>query len=383
MGSRKQKRVLAREYSYDSYDLSVAVYRVVVRIYGENSLMGLNAWGFLSIPMVFLAVDVGPTEKARGIQGQFRLKHVLLRGIFNVAENSVSCYVKEKFQGEAERFLNEIEKELDINSIYRGKAITINREFLNLTGVSTEGIVFPSRTETLLRSQLWSIIEEPEACAAMSVYPQRKILFHGPFGSGKTLAALLTAKKGVEHKWTVIYMPPAEGLSQRSGLGLAIARKYQPAIFLMEDIDHEQRRDDPYGFRQVLADIDGLTSKGAKVIIVMTTNFKDKIAASILRPGRIDQMIEFELLMRDEIRDLIKKQIPPDRLSDDIDWDEVFSFSSTYPPAFLKGMATNAALRAVGEGKDRVTQDMLIEAAKDLRFQFEACEKAISTGQYL
>lgn len=378
-----KKLSLFRLYEYDPFDISVAVYRVIVRLYGTNAVFGQRILLRLG-PLPLVSVKTGLREESRGIQGAFRIKHSRLVGGFFVDNSSVYCNVREKYQQEAEKFLDAILEELNERSIYRNKAFSLDREFLDLDIVSEDDVVFSRRTEMLLKSQLWAIIEKTESCLAMNIPQRRKILLHGIFGSGKTLVALLTAKKAIKNGWTVIYMPPTD---RREAMvmefGLQLARKYQPAVFIIEDIDREQRVEDPYVFRKTLANMDGVVSKGAKIIIVMTSNSIDKIGGPLLRPGRIDQVIALERLGCEETRKLIQKLIPKDRLSVDIDWEEVFGACAMYPPAFIVGMAEGAALTAVESESGTVTQQMLIEAAGNLQFQYEACEKTLRTGQYI
>lgn len=378
-----KKLSLSRAYECDPFDISVAMYRVIARRYGTDAIFGLRRL-LRSEPLPFVSVKTGLREESRGIQGAFRIKHQRLVSEFFMDNSSVYCNVREKFKEEAEKFLDAIFEELNERSIYRNKAFSLDREFLDLDIVSEDDVVFYPKTETLLKSQLWAIIEKAESCLDMNIPRRRKILLHGMFGSGKTLVALLTAKKAIKNGWTVIYMPPTDRREAKvMELGLQLARKYQPSVFIIEDIDHEQRVEDPYVFRKMLANMDGVVSKGAKIIIVMTSNSVEKIGGPLLRPGRIDQVIALERLGCEETRKLIQKRIPKDRLYADINWEEVFGACAMYPPAFIVGTAEGAALAAVESESGMITQEMLIEAAENLRFQYEACEKTIRTGQYI
>lgn len=378
-----KKLSLFRVYEYDPFDVSVVMYRVIARRYGINAIFGLRRLFRLG-PLPLVSVKTGLREESRGIQGAFRIKHSRLVGEFFMDNSSVYCDVREKYQQEVEKLLDAILEELNERSIYRNKAFSLNREFLDLDIVLEDDVVFSSKTETLLKSQLWAIIEKKESCLSMNIPQRRKILLHGIFGSGKTLVALLTAKKAIKNGWTVIYMPPTDRReAMLMELGLQLARKYQPSVFIIEDIDHEQRVEDPHVFRKTLANMDGVVSKGAKIIVLMTSNSIEKIGGPLLRPGRIDQVIALERLGYEETRKLIQKRILKGRLSSDINWEEVFMACAMYSPAFIVGMAESAALSAVESESGIVTQEMLIEAAENLLFQYEACEKTLRTGQYI
>jgi len=195
---------------------------------------------------------------------------------------------------------------------------------------------------------------------------------------------LLSAKKAIERGWTVVFMPPSGERNIKSmEAGLSLAKKYQPSVFVMEDVDHEHREHDPYTFRQILSNLDGIISKGSRMVVLMSTNFKEKIKGGLLRPGRTDEIVSFGPLGFAGLCELVQRCVGSGKLDPAIDWSEVYDASREYTPAFVKEMATSAALQAVSADVKIVTQEMLIDAARNLRFQFDETEKARSTGQYL
>jgi len=62
----------------------------------------------------------------------------------------------------------------------------------------------------------------------------------------------------------------------------------------------------------VLNAIDGVSAPEGH-ILMMTTNHKDSLDDALLRPGRIDEDIEFNYACREQIRDLYKKIYRPIR----------------------------------------------------------------------
>ena len=102
----------------------------------------------------------------------------------------------------------------------------------------------------------------------------------------------MAAKACVENEWTFIYLKDTEDLAQ----AIEFARMYQPAMIFAEDIDKvmEENEDDEnreVKVHKILNTIDGVDTKNAEIIVVLTTNFKDNIPQAMLRPGRLDAVI--------------------------------------------------------------------------------------------
>lgn len=164
---------------------------------------------------------------------------------------------------------------------------------------------------------------------------------------------------------------------------LAFARHYQPAVVAFEDLDHEQRDWDKFALNKLMTSIDGVESKSSQVLIIMTTNHLDKIAAGLQRPGRIDKVVHFDVFSADDIKELLQKIIPTTFLDEHIDWSVVAQSCTDYAPVFVAEVGISAKLMAISEaGKDgpRVTQEMLLEVSNDLRAQHKACNVKEGAG---
>ena len=109
----------------------------------------------------------------------------------------------------------------------------------------------------------------------------------------------------------------------------------------------------------------------------MTTNYADKIVGALQRPGRIDRIIKFGSFGPKEIKRLICSTIPVEFLDAEIDWQAVATACQKYTPAFVSEVGTGAALAAVSRSDRKVTGEMLIKSANNLRGQLEACERTM------
>src|SRR5262245_54811598 len=166
----------------------------------------------------------------------------------------------------------------------------------------------------------------------MRIPRKRAILLEGPYGTGKTLAAYLTAQIAESHGWTFIYCRPSrDDLGQVMGL----ARLYQPAVVFFEDIDVMAAGGDVDAVTRLLDMFDGIQAKGTEIVAVLTTNHKERIHKAMVRPGRMDAMVHIGALDRHGIERLIRVTVPEEILAVD-DYDAVYRSMEGFLPAFAK-----------------------------------------------
>jgi transitional endoplasmic reticulum ATPase len=151
-----------------------------------------------------------------------------------------------------------------------------------------EELIFNIETWRLLRVGLFTPIEHVAVCRAKKIPVRRGILLAGPYGTGKTLTALATASAAVQHGWTFWYAPDGRDFCS----AIELARQYEPAVVFVEDIDRITAGERDRALDQVLNVLDGLDSKQSEILVVVTTNDLDAIHPAMLRPGRIDSVIE-------------------------------------------------------------------------------------------
>jgi chaperone BCS1 len=60
--------------------------------------------------------------------------------------------------------------------------------------------------------------------------------------------------------------------------------------------------------------IDGASAPQNGHVLVMTTNHLDRLDAALIRPGRVDMVVEFEYASKEQIRDLFVKMYTPYRI---------------------------------------------------------------------
>lgn len=184
------------------------------------------------------------------------------------------------------------------NSIYKGKALrlTVNGSqldslvqpiFIDPSKVDTNALTLNDDVQNLLDVNLMTPIRRTEACRKNNIQLKRGILLEGPYGTGKTLTALVTAKVAHDNGWTFVMVDKADALAAT----LEFARQFQPCVVFAEDIDRiiDKKRTD--AANDIINTIDGMLDKNAEVITVLTTNHLEKLPAVMLRNGRLDAII--------------------------------------------------------------------------------------------
>lgn len=383
------KRVsITRQFDYAAHDVAVGFYETAIKLYGKDCLRGARneKWVFYRDPLyINNSVKSSPTTHSRAVFGRAVVGN--LPGTFLVVPGNNNLIVAEDVPNNAvptvEKFLDAVQKHLDSASIYRGRAVTTKGEFLDLTGVNENDVVYNEKTKRELKAHVWTIIESQDACRSLGIELPRKILFDGPYGSGKTLAAMITAQKAAQHNWTFVYISPTSAQKERAPLSevMNFARYYDKpgAVVFIEDIDREQHDRDQYYLGSIVNAIDGIASKTSRVLFIMSTNHKDKIVAAMQRPGRIDKVINFGAYTAEDRKNLLTKVVPLHMLDKTINWLDVGLSCEGFPPAFVKEIGRSAMLFALSENKKSpvVTTEMLIEAATGLQGQFKATSELL------
>jgi transitional endoplasmic reticulum ATPase len=266
-----------------------------------------------------------------------------------------------------------IEEELKTNSIYKGKAFTGAEEpsFIDPYSVDRSKVVYSDEVLAQLDANIWSLMRHTEQTRAMGLPLKRAILLAGPYGTGKSLTAMLTAQEAVQNGWTFIQCRPGRDDLDKT---LQTARLYQPAVVFFEDVDTLAMSGNPDQLSKLLDMFDGIQVKGTELAMVLTTNHTDKIHKAMLRPGRIDGVTEFGALDHQGFIRLVKAVVPSHLLDDSIDYDEVAAAMDGFLPAFVKEAIDRsmryALARAGGTPLGLTTADF-VHAAKGLRPQLD------------
>lgn len=387
-GEMDKVAAYGRTFNYRPYDGAYCAWNVLKRTFGAVSHRGtMGFFGPNPPAMISVAIDVGKTEQVPW--GRFELP-ILPGATFETGTDyhaeygalfQMTASAPKKYAAEVQGIFKLVEDELEKNSMYRGKAFDGQEtpEFVDLSGVDRDKVVYSHDVMTQLEVNVWAQLRHTDACLEQGIPLKRAVLIHGPYGTGKTLAAMLTGQEATANGWTFIKARP--GRDDLSYV-LKTARLYQPAVVFYEDVDQivDATVTSENGISRLLDDFDGIDAKNTKILCVLTTNHKERIHKGMARPGRLDAMIEINELDVDGVATLVRTRVG-DVLSDDIDWDAVFAASKGYKPAFVTEFADRAMryglVRNGGTtlGMHLITDD-LVHAAQGLRPQYEIMDGA-------
>lgn len=372
-------------FDYHPHDFAVAFTEVVAKKYGPDALRGAKPGPLARRGNVqYLSVPVGHKMERKVVSGPVEISGI--KGVITTQGNVLGAVVRKSDQGKVEELAADIKKYLETRSIYRAKGITVSAapegfdiDFLEFSGIDRNELVFSPRVWQELEDNVWTLVREREEWRKKGMKIQRKVLFAGKHGVGKTVAALVTGKMGIPLGWTYVQVEPSLQPSAIIEAILDYSSNYEPVILNIEDFDREQREGHDHALSHLMSSIDGALSKSRELFILFTTNFPNKLASGMNRPGRIDAFINFDDFGPDETIALLGKNIPAEYLSDTINWSAVTDACTGYSASFVREIGVRATFQAHNAAKEggtpRVTEDMLIAIAADLKRQHEAAQR--------
>jgi len=139
---------------------------------------------------------------------------------------------------------------------------------------------------------------------------RRGYLFHGPPGNGKTSLTKALAS----HFMTNLYVMSFAGSGGNDDRLVSLFNDVKDrSIILIEDIDAlfsgKESKVAGISFSGLLNAIDGIESGNGRILI-MTTNYPDALASSLIRPGRVDLHQFIGPPDEDQVRRMFKKFYP-------------------------------------------------------------------------
>jgi len=236
-------------------------------------------------------------------------------------------------------------------------------------------------------------LKKPELFKKIGIEPPKGILLHGPPGTGKTLLAKAVASSS---KSTFIEIVGSELVQKFIGEGAKmvkeifdLARKMSPSIIFIDEIDAiaatrleigtSGEREVQRTFMQLLSEIDGFKALD-NVKIIGATNRLDILDNAIIRPGRLDRMIEVPLPnldSRKEVFNIYIKVMSIDKTSKNkIDIHELADLTETMSGAQIKAICTEAGYFAIRQNKKEVSKQHFLDAVQKIKSkQFEELDK--------
>lgn len=224
--------------------------------------------------------------------------------------------------------------------------------------------------------EIVDFMHHPEKYKEIGAKMPKGVLLYGPPGTGKTLLAKALAG---ESKVPFFSISGSEFVEMFVGTGAARVRdlfkqaeEKAPCIVFIDELDaigrsrglssmYSGNEEREQTLNQLLHEMDGFDAdKG--ILILAATNRPEILDKALLRPGRFDRHIQLELPDLKAREAILKVHVRNVKLADDVDLLEVARLLPGASGADLANIVNEGALRAVREGRDRVTQEDLIES---------------------
>ena len=244
------------------------------------------------------------------------------------------------------------------------------------TGVTFNDVAGEDEAKEAL-GEIVNFLHDPKRYSEIGAKLPKGALLVGPPGTGKTLLAKAVAGEAHVPFFSIsgsefVQMFVGMGAAKVRDLFKQAAEKAPCIVFLDEVATIGKKRDGSViggndereqTLNQLLTEMDGFdANKG--VVILAATNRPDSLDPALLRPGRFDRRIPVELpdlAGREAILRVHARQV---KLEKRIDFTAIARATSGASGAELANIINEAALRAVREGRNAVSQSDLEESVE-------------------
>ena len=244
------------------------------------------------------------------------------------------------------------------------------------TGVTFKDVQGEDEAKEALE-EIVSYLHNNDKYAQIGAKLPKGALLVGPPGTGKTLLAKAVAG---EAKVPFFSISGSEFVEMFVGMGASKVRdlfkqasEKAPCIVFIDEIDTIGKKRDGNGMggndereqtlNQLLTEMDGFDSNKG-VVILAATNRPEILDPALLRPGRFDRRIPVNLPDLQGRIAILKVHSQDVKREGDINFNAIAKATSGASGAELANIINEAALRAVRQGRDAVTQEDLEESVE-------------------
>ncbi|MBD3182387.1 CDC48 family AAA ATPase [Candidatus Poribacteria bacterium] len=245
-----------------------------------------------------------------------------------------------------------------------------------------------------IKQELQEAVEWPmkyaDAFKYANISPTKGVLIHGAPGTGKTLLAKAVA---TESQANFISIKGPELISKWVGESekgirevFQKARQSSPCVLFLDELDaiappRSGASDSHVSERvisQLLTEMDGIEELRG-VVVLAATNRRDLIDEALLRPGRLDLVMEMPKPDEKTRLEIFKVHTREKPLADDINYDELAKMTDDRVGADIEFVCRRAAMIAIREfiQKSKDEQEKDYTQIKINMEHFQAAMKAI------
>ena len=236
------------------------------------------------------------------------------------------------------------------------------------TGVTFADVAGQDEAKESLK-EIIDFLHNPGKYAEIGAKLPKGALLVGSPGTGKTLIAKAVAG---EANVPFFYISGSDFDDSFVGVGASRVRdlfqqaaKVAPCIIFIDEIDAVgHKRNDRLSYNdqtlnQLLGEIDGFESNKG-IVVLAATNRPEILDKALLRPGRFDRRIIVDRPNLQGRLDTLKVHTRKIRLREDVDLNKIAQQTAGAVGADLANLVNEAALRAVRNGRQAVSQEDLL-----------------------
>ena len=223
--------------------------------------------------------------------------------------------------------------------------------------------------------EIVNYLHDPNQFKSIGATMPKGILLVGPPGTGKTMLAKAVAG---ESNVPFFSISVSEFVEMFVGMGASKvrslfkdAKEKAPCIVFIDEIDAigGKRNAGNFGgndereqtLNQLLTEMDGFEGNNG-IVVLAATNRPENLDPALLRPGRFDRRVPVELPDLQGREDILKVHAKKVKTEPGIDYNVVARMASGASGAELANIINEAALRAVREKRNAVSQKDLEES---------------------
>ncbi|NQU98324.1 AAA family ATPase [Candidatus Woesearchaeota archaeon] len=227
-------------------------------------------------------------------------------------------------------------------------------------------------------------LKKPELFKQVGIQPPKGILLYGPPGTGKTLLAKAVASS--THS-TFIEIVGSELVQKFIGEGaklvkeiFQLARHKAPSIVFIDELDAlaskrvdvgtSGEREVQRTFMQFLAEIDGFKPLD-NVKIIGCSNREDILDPAVIRPGRLDRLIEVPNPDAEGLKEIFKIHSKNMTLDRKIDVDKMLRKMKEFSGAEIKAVCTESGYFAIRSNRKKIIEEDVLKAIKKVKKEEE------------
>merc|ERR1719353_332275 len=233
----------------------------------------------------------------------------------------------------------------------------------------------------------------PEKFVQLGIDPPKGVLCYGPPGTGKTLLARAVANRTDACFIRVI---GSELVQKYVGEGARLvrelfqmARSKKACLIFFDEVDAigGARFDDGQGgdnevqrtMLEIVNQLDGFDARG-NIKVLMATNRPDTLDPALLRPGRLDRKVQYELPDLTGRAQILKIHAKKMNCDNDVRFELLARLCPNTSGAELRSVCTEAGMFAIRARRKSISEKDLIEAINKV---IKGNSKFSATAKYM